>query len=103
MQKFLGLCVAVAFVLSCDVASEPAAARVGAKCGGFAGLTCGRHEFCERPAGICFFPDVEGTCVHTPGVCNKIYRPVCGCNGQTYGNDCERQRAKVSKAHDGRC
>lgn len=24
-------------------------------------------------------------------------------DGKTYGNDCERQQAMVSKAHDGRC
>lgn len=89
-------CASVLFV-------DPAAARVGAKCGGFAGLTCAGNEFCDKPTGACFFPDGEGTCVHVPGLCPQIYLPVCGCNGKTYSNDCVRQRARVSKAHNGKC
>jgi|SRR5271155_2774421 hypothetical protein len=103
MSKFLGFCSALAFALLVGLSSTPGVAAVGAKCGGFIGLTCGPHEFCQRPPGICFFPDIEGTCVTVPFVCGKIYLPVCGCDGKTYGNDCERQQAKVSLAHDGKC
>lgn len=82
---------------------DPAAARVGVKCGGFAGLTCAKNEFCQKPTGVCFFPDIEGTCVVVPHLCPMVVLPVCGCNGKTYSNDCVRERARVSKAHDGKC
>lgn len=39
----------------------------------------------------------------TPGMCGDIYQPVCGCDGMTYPNDCERQIARVSKRSDGSC
>ena len=107
MRKFLGLCAALAFALAIALANS-ASAKVGAACGGFAGLKCGPHEFCEKPTGTCFIPDIQGTCVRVPVVCPfvskaAIVAPVCGCNTKTYGNDCLRQHAKVSKAHDGKC
>ena len=47
--------------------------------------------------------DIGGRCMKVRRVCGRIYRPVCGCNGKTYGNDCERQVAMVSKNHNGAC
>jgi hypothetical protein len=46
---------------------------------------------------------MTGTCVVKPQVCGDVYHPVCGCNGTTYSNDCERQVAGVSKNFDGAC
>jgi len=102
MPKFWGICAALTLALLLGLSSA-ASAKVGAKCGGFAGFACGKGEFCQRPTGICFFPDIEGTCVRVPRFCPLIFLPVCGCDGKTYSNDCVRERAKVSKAHDGKC
>jgi len=45
-----------------------------------------------------------------PRFCTKIYLPVCGTNGKTYGNDCELKMdacvnptEKIGIAHSGKC
>ena len=97
--------VAALLILALPLVLAPAgaSAKVGASCGGFIGnVLCGKREFCQHAPGQCLSP-LPGACAARPRFCPRIYRPVCGCNGRTYANDCERMRAGVSKAHDGRC
>jgi len=104
MSKIFAIATAAVFALMIGLASTPSSARVGQKCGGFAPTTCGPHEFCQLKTGVCFTPDIQGRCATRPDACSqKIVRPVCGCNGQTFGNDCERMMAGVSKRHNGKC
>lgn len=95
--------VALACAVLLGSTGDAGAAGLGQRCGGFVGIPCNRGLWCELPAGTCRSADLFGKCVRVPQVCTKIYRPVCGCNGRTYGNDCERRAARVQKAHEGPC
>src|SRR5688572_11515223 len=76
----------------------------GRTCGGLLGLECDADEFCKFPSdAMCGIADATGTCAPIPSVCDAVVDPVCGCDGQTYGNACEANRASVSVASDGEC
>jgi hypothetical protein len=73
------------------------------QCGGFAGFTCAKSQFCKYEIGTCNWADQLGTCTAYTYACPQIYSPVCGCNGQTYGNTCEADAAGVSLDYKGEC
>jgi hypothetical protein len=75
-----------------------------ASCGGLLGVLCGEGQYCNyAPEASCGAADAPGTCTDIPEVCNRIYAPVCGCDGQTYGNACEASSRSVSIASEGEC
>jgi Kazal-type serine protease inhibitor domain len=95
-----------ALAIALSLALLPPAASavgVGETCGGLAGIACDAGLWCEMPAGSCNATDMQGTCVRVPQFCTREYRPVCGCDQRTYGNDCERRATRVAKNHDGPC
>jgi hypothetical protein len=92
-----------AFVLMILVPTGGNAVGLGKTCGGFIGTPCDGGLFCQQKPGQCKFIDMTGTCVRVPQICGFIFLPVCGCDGKTYSNNCERQKAMVSMKHKGAC
>jgi hypothetical protein len=81
-----------------DVAESAEELRLGKLCGGPRDRECGPRRYCERRG--C---DDWGVCKRRPDVCADIYAPVCGCDGNTYGNECYAESAGVSVAAQGAC
>lgn len=72
-------------------------------CGGFLGIPCDDpDEFCKLNIGECCC-DFQGVCTVMPDACPDVFDPVCGCDGVTYGNECEADAAGVSIDHLGPC
>ncbi len=98
-QTYDNDCVAAAAGVS--VASSGACEQTG--CGGIAGVICDDGDYCKFEVGSCGQGDQSGICETIPDACVEIFDPVCGCDDQTYSNECVASAAGVSVAEAGAC
>ena len=68
---------------------------------------CPDGEYCKLAPGACLVGSEshEGICVRIHDNCNwpVPYSPVCGCDGNEYGNECEVDEGGTSVAYVGQC
>jgi len=105
------------YASACVAARTGISVRAAGECKGAAGPGIAEGKLCgtrgvpgECAEGLycayksqCGATDAGGACTKKPQACTKIYQPVCGCDGVSYGNACSAASAGVSVASTGPC
>ena len=94
-QTYSNRCVAAAAGMSVDYEGE---CETGP-------TTCWANDMCAE-SEYCYFADCAaetGECAFRPEACTAVWAPVCGCDGQTYGNACTAAAAGMSVDYEGEC
>jgi hypothetical protein len=89
---------------SIEACEKAYAGCTGAQCGVRGVPACPEDAYCDFPHGTaCGAADQPGVCLPRPEECTLIYKPVCGCDGITYGNACQAAAAGTDVAQEGEC
>lgn len=104
MRRWLVLFVVGAAVLACSeesitLATLPATDGATAPIRCTKPTDCPNGTFCERTT----CGDAAGTCELVPVGCGNEEKPVCGCDGITYFDDCLRRADAVTASTPGPC
>ena len=75
----------------------------GQACGSRGLDPCPAGYYCDWPDDSCGAVDGAGQCRAMPDACIALYDPVCGCDGNTYGNACSASTSGVDVAYAGEC